>query len=214
MATQSNGLERVSTPKLGRRLGSALKNSVLGPNALVRASLLGSTNEALDTPEETNSSESRAVLHVESARLPFGSSSRQSGDFSVSEIDFAELKDGALVEVVEDSRNSGQTCFAVWKDGEVRFVDRLEQDGQVFVPLSRKNEVLRRLRLPSAAMPYESVRALLRGLESLISQCVSVEPKYAAVLADFVLSTWFVDRFGVAPYLSVVGLPQSGKLCY
>jgi hypothetical protein len=35
--------------------------------------------------------------------------------------------------------------------------------------------------------------------------------QYVPVLADFVLSTWFVDRFSVAPYLSVVGLPQSGK---
>jgi len=40
---------------------------------------------------------------------------------------------------------------------------------------------------------------------------VAVDEKHAHVLADFVLSTWLVDRFEVAPYLSVVGLPQSGK---
>jgi hypothetical protein len=38
-----------------------------------------------------------------------------------------------------------------------------------------------------------------------------IHPKYIQVLADFVLSTWFVDRLLVAPYLAVVGLPQSGK---
>src|SRR5713226_2333076 len=134
-----------------------------------------------------------------------------SGDDSGTEIDFAELKDGTLVELVEDSKNPGRTCFAVWKDGEVRFADRLEQDGQVFVPLSRKNEVLRHLRLPSAVLPYESAQALLRRLETLIAQCVAVDEKYVPVLADFVLSTWLVDRLEVAPYLSVVGLPQSGK---
>src|SRR5713226_7242528 len=134
-----------------------------------------------------------------------------SGDDSGTEIDFAELKDGTLVELVEDSKNPGRTCFAVWKDGEVRFADRLEQDGQVFVPLSRKNEVLRHLRLPSAILPFESAQALLRRLESLTSQCVAVDEKYVPVLAAFVLSTWFVDRLDVAPYLSVVGLPQSGK---
>jgi ABC-type polysaccharide/polyol phosphate transport system ATPase subunit len=52
---------------------------------------------------------------------------------------------------------------------------------------------------------------LLRRLESFISQCIVVDEKYLSVLADFVLSTWFVDRLEVAPYLSVVGLPQSGK---
>jgi hypothetical protein len=132
-------------------------------------------------------------------------------DNSVTEIDFAELKDGTLVELVEDSGNPGRTCFALWKDGEVRFVDRLEQDGQVFAPLPRNNEVLGRLRLPNAAIPYESVQVLLRRLESLISQCVAIDEKLVPVLADFVLSTWFVYRLEVAPYLSVVGLPQSGK---
>jgi hypothetical protein len=34
---------------------------------------------------------------------------------------------------------------------------------------------------------------------------------YLPILTDFVLSTWLVDRLPVAPYLSVVGLPQSGK---
>jgi hypothetical protein len=192
-------------------LGSGLKNSVLGPNAPVQASVPGATSEAVDIPEETNSSASRAVLQTESARLALGSSSRQSGNSYVSEIDFVELKDGTLVELVEDSRDSGQTCFAVWKDGEVRFENRLEQDGQVFVPWSRKNEILRRLRLPSAAMPYQSVQELLSRLESLISKCVAVDEHYVTLLADFALSTWFVDRFSVAPYLSVVGLPQSGK---
>jgi len=55
------------------------------------------------------------------------------------------------------------------------------------------------------------VQALLGRLEALISQCVAVDEKYVSVLADFVLSTWFVDRLEVAPYLSVVGLPQTGK---
>jgi hypothetical protein len=55
------------------------------------------------------------------------------------------------------------------------------------------------------------VQELLSRLESLISQCIAVDEKYVPALADFVLSAWFVDRFSVAPYLSAVGLPQSGK---
>jgi hypothetical protein len=38
-----------------------------------------------------------------------------------------------------------------------------------------------------------------------------IKGTYIPVLANFVLSTWLVDRFPVAPYLSIVGLPQSGK---
>ncbi len=219
MATQSNRLDKANLPERVRRFGSGLKNSDSGPNAAVPASQRGAVIGALNTPEETNSSESRIALHAENAGLgpcsdakhAFDIPANKSEDSSVIEIDFVELKDGTLVELVEDSKNPGRTCFALWKNGEVQFVDRLEQDGRVCVPLSRKSEVLGRLRLPTAVMPYGSVQALLGGLEALISQCVAVDEKYVSVLADFVLSTWFVDRLEVAPYLSVVGLPQSGK---
>jgi len=219
MATQSNRLDKDSAPKFGREFGTRLKNSQFTPNAPVRASQRGAANGDAGAPEETNSSESRIALHAENASLghcsdakhAFGTPSNKSGDNSVTEIDFAELKDGTLVELVEDSKNPGRTCFAVWKGGEVRFVDRLEQDGRVLIPLARNNEVLRNIRLPNDAKPYHSVQELLCRLESLISQCVALEEKYIQVLADFALSTWFVDRLPVAPYLSVVGLPQSGK---
>jgi hypothetical protein len=219
MAAQSNRLEKANPPKLGRRFGSGLKNSDFGPNAPVPASQRGAASGVLHTLVEANSSESRIALHAKDAGLSpssdakhaFGIPPNKSDGNSVTEIDFAELKDRTLVELMEDAKHPGRTCFAVWKQGEVRLVDRLEQDGQVFVPLPRNNEVLGRLRLPSAALPYKSVQELLGRLESLISQCVAVDEKYVRVLADFVLSTWFVDRLEVALYLSVVGLPQSGK---
>src|SRR5260370_12557035 len=219
MATRTNRLNKANPLKLGRRFGSGLKKSDFRPNAPVPALQRGAASGAYNTLEETNSSESRIALHAEDAGLghssdakhAFGTPSYKSEGNSVTEIDFAELKDGTLVELVEDSKNPGRTCFAVWKDGEVQFVDRLERDGQVFVPLSRKNEVIGRLQLPSAALPYESVQALLCRLKGLISRCVAVDEKYVRVLADFVLSTWFVDRLDVAPYPSVVGLLQSGK---
>ena len=68
-----------------------------------------------------------------------------------------------------------------------------------------------RIRLPTEAKRYESVLTLVSRVEQLIFRCISVNGIYVPVLADFVLSTWLVDRFEVAPYLSVVGLPQSGK---
>ena len=215
MATQTNKLDKVSLPKLGRGFGSGLISSRLAPNAPVPVSQRGGASGALNTSEEANSSESRIALHAKNAGFGHSSdahaSSKESRDDSVTEIDFAELRDGTLVELVEDPKDAAQACLAVWKDGEARFVDRLEHDGHVLVPLSRKNEVLRRLRLPSAVLPYESSQALLRRLESLVSQCVAINERYLPVLADFVLSTWLVDRLEVAPYLSVVGLPQSGK---
>src|SRR5258707_314654 len=219
MATRSNRLDKANLPKLGRRFGRGVKNSDFRPNAPARGSQRGAASGAPNTLEDTNSSESSVVLHAENTGLGhcsdakdvFNAPSNKSGDNSVTEIDFDVLKDGTLVELVEDSEDPGRTRLAVWKDSEAQFVDRLVQDGQVFVPLARNNELLRHLRLPSAVLPYESALALLRRLETLIAQCVAVDEKYVPVLADFVLSTWFVDRLPVAPYLSVIGLPQSGK---
>jgi hypothetical protein len=145
----------------------------------------------------------------ENAKAPLSYEPR--GDRSPIETDFAELKDGTIVELVEDPANPGRKCFAVWNGGEIRFLNRVEQDGQVFIPPSRDSTLLESIRLPRGAESYKSARELLTGVESLISQCVSVDEKYVPVLANFVLSTWFVDRLSVAPYLSVVGLPHSGK---
>jgi hypothetical protein len=127
------------------------------------------------------------------------------------EIDFAELKDGTPVELLEDPANPNRTLLGIWQGREVHLVDRLEQDGQLFIPLARNSEILRHIRLPKDAKPYDSVQELLRRVEAFISQCVAVDEQHVAILADFVISAWFIDRFSVAPYLSVVGLPQSGK---
>src|SRR6266478_7418928 len=161
MATQSNRLNKASPPKVGRRFGSGLKNSHFGPNTPVPVSQRVAASGVPNTRGEANSSESGIALHAENAVLGHCSDakhaldapSNKSGHNSVTEVDFAELKDGTLVELVEDSKDPGRTRFAVWKDSEVQFVDRLEQDGQVFVPLERNNELLRHIRLPSTVTP-------------------------------------------------------------
>jgi len=154
------------------------------------------------------SSENGAGQTVERAAA---SGSDPSACQEIVETDFAELRDGTLVEVVQDSENPRHTLLAVWKDGDLRYVDKLEHDGRILVPLHHRNQIFKQLRLPAKATSYDSVQLLLHRIEYLISRCVSVDPTYFPVLADFVLSTWLVDRFLTAPYLSVVGLPQSGK---
>ena len=137
-------------------------------------------------------------------------SDRSSERKDVLQTDFLNLPDRRLVELIEDPINPRRTLLAVWANGGVQYVDEFEHDGQLFVPLQR-NEVLNGVHLPRAVCPPGSLQKLIQGIEDLISQCVSLQAKYIPVLTAFVLSTWFIDRFTVAPYLSVVGLPQSGK---
>ncbi len=128
----------------------------------------------------------------------------------VREIDFTELEDGSLVELVEDPNDPSRTLLAVYKEGQVSYTDRLEDGGQVLLPLQRRGE-LQHIRLARGTRPYKSVGHLLGEVENLICRCVVLPEGYAPVLASFVLSTWLVDRLPVAPYVSVIGLPQSGK---
>jgi hypothetical protein len=52
---------------------------------------------------------------------------------------------------------------------------------------------------------------LLDLVYRFILEHVALDHESLFVLASFVLSTWFVDRFEVAPYLLIVGPPASGK---
>jgi hypothetical protein len=188
MATQNNTLNTASPSVVPGKRFNRLQDLGGDPSSQARTLKLGAQNKDPNTP-----------ACPESKQNP------------ITEIDFAEMKDGTLVELVEDPKNLGRRCFAVWKNGEIRFSDKLQQDGQVFVPPAQDSRILECIRLPRGVESYGSVRQLLDGLESLISQCIAVDENCVAILANFVLSTWFVDRFSVAPYLSVVGLPQSGK---
>lgn len=125
--------------------------------------------------------------------------------------DFAELDDGTLIDLAEDPADVHQTMLAVWRDGKVEYLDEVSEGGRIFKPFVRTDELHRAMRLPKAACSYESTAALVDAIEEVISRCVAIHRKYIQVLADCVLSAWFVDRLPVAPYVAVVGLPQSGK---
>ena len=67
------------------------------------------------------------------------------------------------------------------------------------------------MRLPRGVKNYESVRSLLRQTESILSRCLDIDEGDRFLLACFVLSTWFIEKLPVAPYVALVGLPRSGK---
>jgi len=129
----------------------------------------------------------------------------------VEEIDFLELDDGTLAELVEDPHDATQTSLLLWKDGKASYRDRLEYRGKVFVPLKRDSESLANVRLPREATRCTSGREIAAHVFKLIRRCVALTDQYTLALVYFVVSSWFVDRLPIAPYLLVLGLPQSGK---
>jgi hypothetical protein len=156
----------------------------------------------MNTPETTKRSLDLLEVAKETYILPLGSSQS---------IANAELKDGTLIELVEGPADTNHTLLAVWREGQVRYLDEFIDSIRRLKPFPRTTELLKAMRLPNGVGSYPSVPALFASVEELISRCIVIQPKYIHVLADFVFSTWLVDRLAVAPYLAVVGLPQSGK---
>jgi len=127
------------------------------------------------------------------------------------EVDFAELEDGTLLEMIEDPNNPAKSLFAVYKNGGVHYAAAFEHGDSMLVPVPRDQGIFKYVRLSRGAQSCTSSRALLRGITSLILACVDTNLLDASLIAAFVISTWFVEDLSVAPYLALVGLPRSGK---
>ena len=129
----------------------------------------------------------------------------------VAEINFAELPDGSLVEMIEDPANPAKSLLAVYKNGTVRCTEELCDRDRVLVPLSRTDQLLRHIRLPQGAEPSGGLQNLVGDVSSFFHFCLDVEQSCWLPMIAFVLSSWFPEKLPSAPYLALVGPPGSGK---
>ena len=127
------------------------------------------------------------------------------------EIEFAELEEGSLVELIEDPQDVERTLLAICKIGVVRYTNKVEDRGRILVPMARMALGLADVRLPTGAISYGSVQELCGTLINLVSRCIAIPKHYLGVIASYVIYTWVADRLPVAVYLSIFGLPASGK---
>jgi len=131
--------------------------------------------------------------------------------FPEHEVDFAELDNGTLIETIEDPNDAAKSLFAIYKNGLVQYAEKLEHRYRMLVPIPREQGIFKHVRLPRGTQPYGSPADLLTDIAALILACVDISVNDATLVAAFVVSTWFVERLSVAPYLALVGLPRSGK---
>lgn len=129
----------------------------------------------------------------------------------VIEISSAELEDGTQIELIEDPQDSSRSLLARFANGDIDFAEQFEFGNRIFVPISRTSNLLRHVQLPRGAKPYGTVYSLVANTRTLLSRVLDLSSNDLEFLALFILSTWFVERFSVAPYVALVGLPGSGK---
>ncbi|HEX7959728.1 MAG TPA: hypothetical protein VF493_07405 [Terriglobales bacterium] len=133
-------------------------------------------------------------------------------------LDSGQLPDGSIADLVLDTEDQCKTKFIVWEPPEneadepkLAYSEILADRGHAYLPEQIDRNLLRSVRMPIEAESYDSLADLITKISQLILRCVSVTDTDARLLAHFVLSTWLTDRLPVAPYLALVGPPQSGK---
>jgi hypothetical protein len=68
--------------------------------------------------------------------------------YEIREIDFVELADGSLVEMIEDPADSSASCLAVRTGKEIRITNELESAGKRLTSISRNSGYMRNIVLP------------------------------------------------------------------
>jgi hypothetical protein len=134
--------------------------------------------------------------------------------FETTEVDFRQLDDGRVVELVEDPADTTKTKLAVFASGNVYLADSVDYNGKLLVPTARTSHGLEHVTLPRTPRPYQSTEEVFYRTSNLIKMCISLPDIYLHVASAFVLNSWFVDRLQPPPYLLVTGLPQSGKTTF
>jgi hypothetical protein len=132
-------------------------------------------------------------------------------DHPIVEIEFAELSDGSLVEMIEDPADPAKSLLAVYRDQIVRYAEKLVDQGRTLVPLRRSDDGDRHIRFPQGAESYGQITDLLTRVASFFSACLDLEKEWWFAMAAIVLSTWLPEKLPVASYLAFVGPPGSGK---
>jgi energy-coupling factor transporter ATP-binding protein EcfA2 len=132
------------------------------------------------------------------------------GPKRTAEVDFCELADGTLVEMIEKPRDPAQSFLAT-KNGRVRYMEKLDCGDRVLIPISKDGDIIRHVRLANGADAYESARDLLAGIMLVLSNTLELSWGQLLLLGCFVLSTWFVEKLSTAPCVALVGPPGSGK---
>ena len=129
----------------------------------------------------------------------------------VVEIDFAELSDGSLVEMIEDPSEPTKTLLAVYSNNSVRYTERVDDGGRCLVPLTRGDNDLKYVCLAAGVQPCGPIPDLVSDMVSILGDCLDLGQGLRKLMSAFAISTWLPEGLDVAPYLALVGPLGTGK---
>ena len=121
------------------------------------------------------------------------------------------MPDGTLVETIAHPKRPGKTSLAVFQHGEFRIEDKLELADRTLVPLDSTVPGVQHIHFADGIEEAANAKDLFADTMALLMLIVDVSKEHLCALSAWAIGTWFVQKFPVAPYLSFVGPPGSGK---
>jgi hypothetical protein len=113
-----------------------------------------------------------------------------------------EVLDGAMIELIRDAASESLRlllcCGAKETVGSL-----VEFAGRFYEPLTMS--LVREMALPTHTSPHGSTRRLLAEICKLVKNFADLPERSASLVGRFVLCTWLVEAFQVAPALVLVG---------
>jgi hypothetical protein len=129
----------------------------------------------------------------------------------IEEVDFRELSDGTLLETVADPNEPSKTALAVFKNGQISIKPEFELGDRILLPLSNTLPGVRHIRFATGAEHHESARSLWESTFGLLYRTLDLTEESLCLVGAYVLNSWITEKLPIAPYLSLVGPPGSGK---
>src|SRR5262245_2166413 len=118
-------------------------------------------------------------------------------------LDSGHLPDGSIVDLVLDPDDESKIKFICFEapeneghneDPQIAYSEILADNHHAYLPPQVDSNLLKSIRMPIEAEPYESLNQLITDISQLTLRCVALSETDARLLAHFVLSTWLIDR--------------------
>jgi hypothetical protein len=130
---------------------------------------------------------------------------------NVRETSFKLLPGGSLIELIRQS-DRDELQFLKWpRNHKFQIQPNLQIDGLLLKPPELETGLSRSIRFPTGVADYGSVWDLFTDVAAAIAKYISVPDDQIYLIAAYAMATWLTDRFGHAPYLSIIGPLASGK---
>jgi len=138
---------------------------------------------------------------------------QRTGTPRIIETDSAVLADGRILDLVNagPAGSIQDLSWVAWRNGEFIQAREIEYNGAMYIPPRLPQGLEGAAQLPTAIGPLVAARALIEDIGTRARTFLGIPADDATLIALFALSTFFFDRLGVAPYLTVCGPPGSGK---